>query len=321
MSLLHLILSQPRDVLRGAADDAILEAILGGADLNERDMAGNTPLLTALALGLEGVASLLISEGADIHTADANGHGALYFASMTGSLAVVRELLRRGADVQRAGSRGHTPLFAACSQAHTYERHNLRVYKQLEGGAQVEITDPAERAAIAGPDRYADFPPLVEALLRAGANPNALAEHRQSALFPAAQHGQERLVELLVTHGSNPNLQDEAQLTALHYASRLGDGGVAQRLLVHGADPHLADGYGITPLHEAVINLVPEDAEDPHIVVVDYLLQFGADPRRALTAPIEGYLAGQTPMDIASARGGTYCVDLMRDALAQAPKR
>lgn len=79
---------------------ACVEALLAaGADIEERDKQGMTPLLLAVAGGHLPCVRALLSAGADINSSDPFGNTPLMTAFSHRRLPVFRELLRAGADV------------------------------------------------------------------------------------------------------------------------------------------------------------------------------------------------------------------------------
>jgi ankyrin repeat protein len=68
------------------------DLIINGADLEQRDAEGLTPLLRATKLNSTGAALLLISFGADVGAEDKSGDTALIFADKHHNLKVVKVL-------------------------------------------------------------------------------------------------------------------------------------------------------------------------------------------------------------------------------------
>jgi ankyrin repeat protein len=83
---------------------------------------------------------------------------------------------------------------------------------------------------------------LVDAQNREGA----------TALWLAAQRGDERSAALLLQHGARPNLPNSEGATPLHAAAARGDAALLRLLLQHGAHLARPDLAGDTPLHWAV---------------------------------------------------------------------
>ena len=84
-------------------DDVSIGMIEAGADVNEADPDGVTPLILACSEGMTETALVLIDKGADIHRSDNTGMTALIFATQRGLTEVVKKIESIGAKVE-AGS-------------------------------------------------------------------------------------------------------------------------------------------------------------------------------------------------------------------------
>ena len=88
-----------------------------GADINERDPDGMTPLMLATLRGVGEGALILIKEGADITAVDNNGWTLLHYLGFSGtgqeSGELAEKLIKMGLDVNAECQQGHTPLHLA----------------------------------------------------------------------------------------------------------------------------------------------------------------------------------------------------------------
>ena len=105
-------------------------ALAAGADIEQRDAAGRTPLVAALRKGHAEVARALIKANACINVKTAVNTTALHYAAGHGDLSSVSELLAAGADVNARSYSGHTPL--------TWARGPAVVAVLVSGGADTE---------------------------------------------------------------------------------------------------------------------------------------------------------------------------------------
>jgi ankyrin repeat protein len=93
---------------------AILHLISTGADVNEPDGAGNTPLMGAAVGGKTDCVKFLIKRGANVESQNNDGQRALMLASNMGATFCVKALIDAGADVNPSAYDGNTALtFAA----------------------------------------------------------------------------------------------------------------------------------------------------------------------------------------------------------------
>lgn len=283
-------------VLGRVALAEVVRAVASGADLNECNEWGVTALDCAIAEQLDDIAWWMLDQGARLESFP------LYFAAKTGNLKLVTHLLDKGLDCHQ-NFKGFTPLLVCFSDAAQFQRANLVV---RQGGRVVNSAKTKKLAAqVLGEDRYANFLPIAQALVSAGADINYVSpQSNQGVLHYCGDRGGDELAEFAIKQGAHLNGHDVSGLTPLHYAARRGRLEIVVMLLENGADPNRAEDYGFTPLHEA--------AENNHAKVLKALLAAGADPRRGLTKAYEGYDQGFTAADVARARGHSSVVKLLK---------
>lgn len=91
-------------------DDLIARLLLqSGADVNARDVVGNTPLHAAAQAGHNRVVKLLLAHGADLEATSRSGMTPLHRAASKGKELTCNLLMRRGANTQAEDSEGRTP--------------------------------------------------------------------------------------------------------------------------------------------------------------------------------------------------------------------
>ncbi|KAA8914491.1 ankyrin repeat-containing domain protein [Sphaerosporella brunnea] len=90
--------------------------LVEGADANEPDWRGATPLTLAVRLPNRDIVRLLLSSGADVDKPNAAGVRPLYDAVVSGDRELIRLLLEKGADVDAPVTRcvEDVPLRLAC---------------------------------------------------------------------------------------------------------------------------------------------------------------------------------------------------------------
>lgn len=123
-----------------------LALILSASDVNvnERNDAGETPLLAAVRAGAMGCVEKLLSVKADPNRPGKNGETPLCEAARLGRIVIADMLMRAGADVNAALRNGQTPLLLAIR-----ERNVDIVRALLDHGADVHVRDSEGRGALA----------------------------------------------------------------------------------------------------------------------------------------------------------------------------
>lgn len=221
-----------------------------GAQVNARDFNGFTPLILASAGGSSAVVTELLHAGADIAARSEFGMSALHFAANLNNPNVIQILLSYGASIGSRDDRGQTPLHTAAG-ASAFESMRLL----LNNGADVNAQDetghtPLHVAALVG---HAEG---VALLISEGANVHARAI---GAIYGGETplhwaRGSARVLELLVAAGADVNAVDDRGETPLHEAALHGTPEMVMSLLNFGADGALVNSTGDTPFDRAGTN-------------------------------------------------------------------
>jgi len=251
-----------------AAREGCLECLpilaAAGANLNQADPDGITPMVNSIINGHYDVARFLLDKGADPNLADKTGRAALYAAvdmhtmpasnrpspSEAGneitSLDLVKALLAHGADVN--------------AQLKTQQPYRTKVDRGNDTMLTTGTT-PMLRAAKAG-DTV-----VIALLLAKGADPKLETRNGIDPLMAAAGLGTKEedtvgrrktekevidSIELCLKAGSDINAADSRGQTAMHGAAQKGWDQVVQYLADHGAKIDVKDKKGITPLDAAM---------------------------------------------------------------------
>jgi len=237
---------------------------------------GMTALLFAIREGNLDATRLLLDSGADIHCSSGNRTSPLVIALLNGQVGIASYLLDRGADPNAADAYGRAPLFAAV---------DLRNFNHA---------------------RFADIPydgldplPLIKALIKKGADPNARAE---TIPFNG----------LYVFDGSWINFDGQ---TSFVRAALAGDIEVMRLLLENGANPNIATVEGTTALMAAsgmnwVSNQTHNHGETAYLEAIKLCLQQGADINAANSLRF-------TALHAAASRGWESVIQLLVDSGAR----
>lgn len=159
----------------------------------------NTPVADSAMEGNYVQLRSLLKEGVKVNAAQGDGMTALHWAAFRDDLEMIKLLLAAHANVHAATRDGAiTPLLLACTNGD---------------------------------------PQAVEALLKAGANPNSVNANGTTALMLAAAAGNGDTVRVLLDHGAEVNaLEIRHGQTALMFAAALNRAAVIKLLIAHGAD-------------------------------------------------------------------------------------
>ncbi len=229
--------------LAGAHAEAAQALLAGGAFVNARTAAGQTPLHAAIYC--PALISALVQAGAQRDEPDALGRTPLHWAVRAEAEAASAALLTAGCNPNVADCDGETPLFAAARLGNTRLAAML-----LDRGASVAPRGRYDTTVLHVAVR-AGRPDMVELLLARGALPGDRDEFGCTALHFAAERGAAEVVEVLLRRGAEPRSADLGGTTPLHLAARGRHLEAARLLVAAGADPGAANGAGRTPLSEA----------------------------------------------------------------------
>ncbi|CAN0114982.1 unnamed protein product, partial [Ectocarpus fasciculatus] len=221
----------------------------------------------------------LVSAGADLENRDGEGYTPLRVAASSDSKAALLSLLGHGADKESMGLDGQTPLLGAMENEFWGIASEL-----MTAGADVNLRgvwhehSPNELSPLDYAVDRGDID-LTRQLLQLGARATDSTSDGCTALHWAAWSMNASAIDLLVEAGANLETRTTYDgSTPLHLAASQGANAAAIEALVrHGADVHAQEKpSGKTPLHVAAQNASIEHSWE----TVDALLKAGADETR-----------------------------------------
>lgn len=158
---------------RQCSPEVVAWLVKNGADINQPDRVGYTPLMVAINEGrLETTASKLLELGADARTVDKQATSVLHLACMLDMdiPKTVAQLISHGADVNQQSDLGVSPLMVAIQEGHI---ESVRTF--LELGADIHAVDTLGNSALhMAYAYYWQFPQIVDILISHGADINQL---------------------------------------------------------------------------------------------------------------------------------------------------
>ncbi len=319
--------------------DAAGRLLVGGADVNTKELGGKTPLHMAARQGHQAMAEMLISRGADVNAAGTCRRSVLHSAVENGRYETAELLLARGARVNTRDNEESTPLHAATNAGDPNFVELL-----VRAGAEVNVVDrfgmtPLHIAV------ESDRRDVVKLLLDAGADTSIRRDRMgpwATPLAAAISRGSLDLIELLLakTRDIDDHLPLHAAIWAVQHERMMSDCPrsrhdfdmsddeyeairrravqgrlirVLNLLLAHGANVNGRDEDGFTALHWA--------CAWGYCAVADVLLVHGADPN--LPAEVGGefgrycytytdeFVVGPTPLHLAAAEGNAETIHLL----------
>jgi trehalose utilization protein len=177
-------------IAKGDADD-VRNHILLGADVNEKNTQGWTPLHFAAVRGQTECARVLIENGAEVNPLTGTEKTPLHFAAERNFLELAQLLVENGAEIGARDDEGWSPLHYAAQK----DCVELAAYL-IAQGAEVNMpskgggTPLHEASASASPD-------MITLLLKNGADKNIKATNGKTPLDYAIELGNEPAAALL----------------------------------------------------------------------------------------------------------------------------
>ncbi|CAD7701114.1 unnamed protein product [Ostreobium quekettii] len=199
-------------------------------------------LWSAAFRGREDAVEEFVEGGADVNQRNRNGTTPLYVAAQNGHAAVVERLLAAGAEVNAKSKAGSTPLLVAAHNNHV----NI-VKLLLENGAFPNSRTVQTGQTALWQASYLGFLEVVQTLLDGGAGVDLPSTSKGATpLYAAVNRGHIEVLSILIDAGASVTTPLTNGVTPLHMASALLRPDMVELLLMNGADPSALDADGDT---------------------------------------------------------------------------
>ena len=172
----------------------------GGANVNAKDMYGNTPLLLAVEKKDRETVKYLIDKGANVNVKNNNGDTPFMAAARNGDIETIKLLMSKGVNVNSKDGKGNTILIEAIN------RNNDEMVKfLLENGANVNVRDKwmnkEKTALMLVIENYMPVE-IMEIMVAKGVELDVKDEDGNTALITAVQRNNIAAVKLLTAKGA-----------------------------------------------------------------------------------------------------------------------
>lgn len=242
-----------------------------GADVDQKDTNGCTPLHVSLENRNEGLARQLLKYGASTQSADLLGNTALHWASRAiASKQLFRELLNHGSQVNSKNSRGETPLHLAIKYGGSSTVWLDTIMRLLlDHGADVNATTTTDWSIL----HYSCYFPEVAQPTRLLIGQSHIKVDCQNddgntPLMLAAKSGTKDIINLLLRNGASVTILNNHGQSALHLAleadcktdprtslnQEMAPREIILRIMDQGADVNICDNDGNSALHLAIVH-------------------------------------------------------------------
>ena len=233
-----------------------------GAEEGIEQQSGCTPLCIAAEYKQVEAARFLLKNGADVNHRDVVGNTPLHqaaFQEWHGDSVIAQVLIEEGkADMSLLSNSGCYPLYCAVNNNHT----PVALYLLSKGAdANFEHKGGTQTLFIAVSNQNME---IVKALLDKGAKPNVVFKGISTPLESAVIDRNLEIVRLLLKHKADPNKATSPDKLPLGLAVKLKSVEMVRILLDHGADPmlkvrdHAIQDYAIFQGNQEIIDLITQ---------------------------------------------------------------
>jgi ankyrin repeat protein len=262
--------------------------IRSGANLEVRNIDGNTPFMEAVRAGIVSSIERLATNGADTNTRNIRGDTPLHYAVETGRLDVINILLRRGASIHARNTLNRTPFQIAINTS-------TRLVTALLTGDRINLPDDMGNSALHIALRERSSVDILRAIINQGTRINSVDNNGKTPLRLAIDLGLLDSVKTLADAGADPFLTAVDNRAPADIAFIKGDDYI--RSVFSGKAIEARDNSANTVLHLA--------ARAGNPAIISTLLELGANKTLR-------NISSEVPVDIAIKWNRTDNIELLR---------
>lgn len=257
--VIKLLLAHGADVkVRSSDRDTTPPKLMAGTPAAPISRGGLTALIFAARQGGIESAKTLLEGGADINQGDADGNTPLLIAILNNHDELSLMLIDKGANVNAVNKDGRSPIFAAVD-AHDVDWSDRPLVKETDKVSSLDVIK-----ALMDHKANVNAQLTAVSIIKKAAQDSAdrTLGVGATAFMRAARSGDVEVMKLLLDHGADPKLANKDGVTALSVAAGMGytdanRGTEAQALdavklsVSLGLDVNAATDKGETPMHGA----------------------------------------------------------------------
>ncbi|RIL06773.1 MAG: hypothetical protein DCC75_10575 [Proteobacteria bacterium] len=268
-----------RPILGWAAQNGsvkVVEALLkAGANPNIADQGiGHTPLMRAIDMQHLEIVRALLGAKADPNAVASDGRSCLMMAVESRKPQIVQALVDARADVKKVDAEGNSPALAAAQDGMSESLEIIAILGRA--GAEMNASNAAYTPLVYAVQQ--GNKDLVQALLKAGADPNGKTQSGQIPIQYALDDTE--LLQILLQAKADPNVVLASDSTLLMEAIQNSQTDAAKILINAGADTQRKDYAGNTPLD------IAERYSQTEVVELIKQKTSGSGPRAAASSKI-----------------------------------
>ena len=179
-----------------------------GADINEKDEYGYSPLHEAVTRGTLESMNILLNEGAKINIVDTYGDSPLHLAVQNSDIEKIKLLIEHGADVNIKGPIDWVPTPFKLALETGYDNMDI-IELLLNNGAKTNLTNKDEILLFLA--IYRDDFEEMRRLIKNGTSINKRDDDGLTPLFYACISRNIQEIKWLIENGATVNLADDEE--------------------------------------------------------------------------------------------------------------